>query len=408
MKAGDDERPGTIRPRRDHDTGPHGGGAAGTVDTLTCANVSHPGGGRMKLALVPSAVALVALAAVSTNTYAQRASIHRLPLERLDVMPPSARVQGEPGALTIQQRPCVAVPGPDVRRRIVDVAVQEWAFFGFSVVDETDPESWVRRRRPTLNGASNGASVDARRRLALERAEEAARVAASIAGYWAVTTEGPWIVGRQNDAWNASGGTTTRWVEPWSAAFISWVMCEAGLGEASRFQRAVAHHVYIDQAIRARDGRAPEAAFTAYDVGEAAIVPGDLLCAARRPGYRTLDERRSQMGSGARSHCDVVVKVDEERALLLAIGGNVRGTVGLKLLPAERRDGEPLRPMDRSGVPGARSTFAHLKLRADPIEASAFDSSPTIAALNCAGGIQDPDLRSASTLLSTEASAGPC
>ena len=85
---------------------------------------------------------------------------------------------------------------------------------------------------------------------------EAARVAASIAGYWAVTPEGSWIVARQNDRWNGEDGIAARWNAPWSAAFVSWVMCEAGLGTNARFQRAIAHHAYIDQAIRARDGRA--------------------------------------------------------------------------------------------------------------------------------------------------------
>ena len=166
---------------------------------------------------------------------------------------------------------------------------------------------------------------------------EAARVAASIAGYWAVTPEGSWIVARQNDRWNGPDGIAARWNAPWSAAFVSWVMCEAGLGATTQFQRAVAHHTYIDQAIRARDGRAPEAAFVAYDAGETAIAPGDLLCSSRRPAYRTIAERRRQMGVGARSHCDVVVQVDEARERILAIGGNVRGVVSLKPLPASAR-----------------------------------------------------------------------
>ena len=164
-------------------------------------------------------------------------------------------------------------------------------------------------------------------------------------------------------------------------------MCEAGLGATTQFQRAVAHHSYIDQAIRGRDGRAPEAAFVAYDVGETTIAPGDLLCSSRRPTYRTIDERRRQMGVGARSHCDVVVKVDEARARIHAIGGNVRGVVSLKQLPAVREAGKPLRPVTGSGE---RPMFAHLKLRAAPIDANALDTSPTIAP-GC--GVEIPDAR---------------
>ncbi|MGE3840633.1 MAG: DUF2272 domain-containing protein [Vicinamibacterales bacterium] len=179
---------------------------------------------------------------------------------------------------------------------------------------------------------------------------------------------------RQNAAWKGPLGTGIRWVAPWSAAFISWVMCEAGLGQTERFQRAIAHHAYIDQAIRARDGRAPEAAFVAYDVGESDISPGDLLCSSRRPAYKRLADRRRQLGVGARSHCDVVVEVDEARSRILAIGGNVRGTVSLKLLPAER-SATSLQVLDNDEE---RPVFAHLKLRAPAIEPAALQSSPSV------------------------------
>jgi hypothetical protein len=91
------------------------------------------------------------------------------------------------------------------------------------------------------------------------------------------------------------------------------------------------------------------------------------------------------MGTGARSHCDVVVKVDEAQNRILAIGGNVRGAVSLKLLPAIRQE-KGLAPMDLVTSQGVRRIFAHLKLRAEPIEATALDSSPTIEALACAAG----------------------
>jgi hypothetical protein len=158
-------------------------------------------------------------------------------------------------------------------------------------------------------------------------------------------------------------------------------MCEGGLGETSQFRRAIAHHVYIDQAIQARDSDAPQAAFEAYDVGEADVEPGDLLCTARRSAYRTLDERREHLGIGARTHCDIVVEVDESNERFLAIGGNVRGSVRLKLWPAFRHQAGPLQPEDQSMIPNGRAVFAHLKLRADPIEPDALENSPTIEAL---------------------------
>ena len=319
------------------------------------------------------AVGVLALVAAS-NVDARRAGFDRLPTTVFDVVPPSAHVRGAPGVMVVNPRPCRTLPTDETRRRLVNVAVQEWAFFGFRIVDQTD----VNYRAEFFNG---GGVPDGRRdgpRPSRLPADEAARVAPSIAGYWAVTPEGSWIVAKQNEWWNGEYGTAVRWNAPWSAAFISWVMCEAGLGATDQFKRAIAHHAYIDQAIRARDGRAPQAAFVAYDAGETAITPGDLLCSSRRPAYRTIAQRRSQPGVGARSHCDVVVKVDEARERILAIGGNVRGVVALKLLRATREAGKPLRLID---MEEARPIFAHLKLRADPIEPNALDASPTVRAL---------------------------
>jgi hypothetical protein len=352
--------------------------------------------------------ALAAALTVIAAADAQPTPLKRLPLQVLDVAPPTDRVRGEAGALTLLTRSCEAAPAADVRRRIVDIVVQEWAFFGFAVLDETDPANWVRPRRPPgAEPAPFALDEEALRELEV-RAAEAARVAPSIAGYWAATSDGAWIVERQNDSWKATGGLAARWVQPWSAAFISWVMCEAGFGVAQQFQRAIAHHTYIDQAIKARDGMAPGSVFTAYDIGEQPIVPGDMLCLARRPAYDTLAQRRAQMGVGARTHCDVVVKVDEARELVLTIGGNVRGTVGLKLLPAERVEGKPLRLIDRSAVRGARSMFVHLKLAADAIAPNAFDDTPTMAALAC-GGFAQPALEVAAVMTPTASAAtGSC
>ena len=359
----------------------------------------------MRILVLPLAAVLIALAA-APGTRAQQAGFERLAPDVFDVVPPSAHVRGAPGRMAVQALACRTLLIEDTRRRIVDVAAQEWGFFGFRVQDRTNVNDEVA----SGNGGENrgGSPPDARRggwRRSRLSAQEATRVAASIAGYWAVTPEGSWIVERQNDAWNGPRGTAARWNAPWSAAFVSWVMCEAGLGGTNQFRRAVAHHAYIDQAIRARDGRASQAAFTAYDAGETAIEPGDLLCSSRRPAYRTIAERRRQMGVGARTHCDVVVKVDEASERILAIGGNVRGTVSLKLLPAGREAGKPLRLM---GVGGdARPIFAHLKLRAGPIEANALDASPTIEAFGCVAGIGAPRLFAAG-VAAAAAVAGGC
>jgi hypothetical protein len=328
--------------------------------------------------------------AAATGVFARQAT-PRLPAAQLDVASPASRVTGEPGAMRATRAGCrpTAVVTPAIRQRLVDIAVQEWAFFGYAIVDQTIGESEDDPPPPPPGqGRSRGRG---RPRVS---PEEGARLAASIAGYWTTTPEGAWIIDRQNTAWRGEAGTAARWNSPWSAAFISWVMCEAGLGDDAVFTRAVAHHRYIDQAIRARDGASSRTAYVAFDGGEAAIAPGDLLCSGRRPAYRSLAERRRQMGQGASTHCDVVVQLDAERQRILAIGGNVRGTVGLKIIPAEwdaaRRRLRPFRPDDtRIGdnpYRGVRPIFAHLKLRAPEIGADALSASATMRAAVCGDG----------------------
>jgi hypothetical protein len=311
----------------------------------------------------------------------QQIAFPRLSPKVFDVVPPSDRVQGTIGRMTVKPAQCRSLPTADVRRRIVDVAVQEWAFFGFTIVDPSAEEDDYRFDPPE-------AFDD--RRFGWLSPEDSARVASSIAGYWAATAAGNGIVSQQNGAWRGPDGVGARWVAPWSAAFLSWVMCEGGLGAPTQFQRAIAHHVYIDQALRARDGNAPGAAFAAYDPGEQLIEPGDLLCTSRRPVYRKLEDRRRQMGEGARTHCDIVVQVDDARMRIFAIGGNVRRSVSMKLLPVVRDRNQRLRPVNQTTARGPRPFFAHLKLRATSIEANAFDNSQTIRALACAKEFQQP------------------
>lgn len=309
---------------------------------------------------------------LASDIIAQPAGIpfERLPPEQLAVTAPSARVTGEPGRMRIVAAgECPASPDAALRRRIVDITVQEWGYFGFNVVDQTadDGEDW---------GPPGGFW----RRFSWLEPAEAARVAHSIAGYWAATPDGSWILSRQNAVWSGPQGIGARWQDPWSAAFISWVMCESGLGSVDRFRRHIAHHAYIDQAIEARDAPEPVAAFVAYDVGERSVGPGDMVCRVRRSAYRSIADRRPAIGDGVRSHCDIVVAVEADRGRILAIGGNVQGKVSLKLLPArfDRFEGEPV---PTSIGQGRWAVFAHLKLRAPDIEANALASTPTLRAL---------------------------
>lgn len=303
------------------------------------------------------------LCVINPATLAQsNESTERLPRTILDVRAPAERVQGSPGNIRIIDRSCRPLPMDQLRRRIVDTAVQEWAYFGYST--DTQP----REIAPSEPGP--------RRPFVYPRMTpgEGARLASSIAGYWAATPNSDWIVQRQNAAWDEAG-TGARWRDAWSAAFISWVMCEGGLASQAQFKRAIAHHSYIDQAILASDTQDPIAAYRAYPIGAVTIVPGDLLCRGSRPAYRSIAERRAQLGVGARTHCDIVVSVDELQEEITVIGGNVRATVRMKIMPATRDPELPLRPIADNG----RALFAHLQLQAPTIEANALDNSPSLA-----------------------------
>lgn len=324
-------------------------------------------------------VAVAVLAAVVPGV-AHAQSLERLPRAVFDVIPPEARVEGRRGDVRVVQRACRVGPTEWAGRRIVDIAVQEWAAFGFQTVDARVIET---RRLPDgiVPDAVNPLRVEPRQgRVTLRagRRETSRAVDAAIAGYWSATADGPRIIGRQNPHWSGEGEIA--WVQPWSAAFISWVMCEAGLGDMDQFARHISHRVYIDQAIAARDGQAPATAYVAHDPGEAPIAPGDLVCNARGGArYRSLDDRRADAGAFATTHCDIVVRVGEDR--INVIGGNVDDGVTLTVLPLTREGAAHPRPVSADDIEGARTVFAHLKLRAEPLEPDAMDRSPTLRAL---------------------------
>ena len=114
----------------------------------------------------------------------------------------------------------------------------------------------------------------------------------------------------------------------WSAAFISWVMQEAGAGD--EFIYSALHADYINQAI---EDRGSEAAFIAHPINEYSLQPGDLI-GANRPdsdgsdGSDVIVSYDDAVDTGVySSHVDIVVAIRPGE--IDVIGGNVSGSVTL-------------------------------------------------------------------------------
>jgi hypothetical protein len=137
---------------------------------------------------------------------------------------------------------------------------------------------------------------------------------------------------RVNQYWRAAympGLTGRDCRQPWSAAFISWVMNAAGVSD-ELFPPAQAHWIYLSHFIaRARHA---EPIFVPRTISEYSPRPGDLICAAREPGISSYVSAPPSpyLLENAKLHCDIVV--DKDGQTLYAIGGNVRNSVSKSVM----------------------------------------------------------------------------
>jgi hypothetical protein len=129
-----------------------------------------------------------------------------------------------------------------------------------------------------------------------------------------------WLTVRSRDAANDAIARGL----PWSAAFVSWVIREAGAGDA--FSYSGLHTAYVAAAKRSRL-RNDAAKFWAYDITEAKPEVGDIVCRNREQNgvcsgttYANVDD-----GQERATHCDIVVAIDSRR--VTCIGGNLSDSV---------------------------------------------------------------------------------
>lgn len=120
---------------------------------------------------------------------------------------------------------------------------------------------------------------------------------------------------------------------PWSAAFISWVMTRASVPGFTRSPR------HIDYIRAAYQNNGP---YRMADPAQEKPAPGDLLCYLRdRRETLSYSGLVQSLGSGAvghwKSHCEVVIAANMggDRTLYL-IGGNVMNTVAMRKLGLDR------------------------------------------------------------------------
>jgi hypothetical protein len=112
--------------------------------------------------------------------------------------------------------------------------------------------------------------------------------------------------------------------QPWSAAFISFVVRRAGY---EGFMFSPAHARYIRDAKAKRLAGVANAPFWLFRLGEHRPQLGDLICAHRQGGV-SFD---SLPAGGFLSHCDVVVEVREQEREVRVLGGNVAQSVSLSM-----------------------------------------------------------------------------
>jgi hypothetical protein len=124
----------------------------------------------------------------------------------------------------------------------------------------------------------------------------------------------------------AAGGRSTVWgCQPWSAAFVSFVLRATGI-DAAEFPPAAAHWQYVDALILQAERWGARATFLPHEPDEYAPVPGDIVCfdRSRRP-IASLAARRAELGTGRPTHCDIVAEALPGEVLV--IGGNVAQAV---------------------------------------------------------------------------------
>lgn len=110
---------------------------------------------------------------------------------------------------------------------------------------------------------------------------------------------------------------------PWSAAFISFVVKDAGAG--NHFRYSPQHSVYISKAIRDAKNKSA-VAYWCLRLNECKPKVGDIVCWTRQHGI----DYDNQHGGDYAGHCDIVVEAGVGQVKV--IGGNIGQSVSERVL----------------------------------------------------------------------------
>jgi len=131
------------------------------------------------------------------------------------------------------------------------------------------------------------------------------------------------FAGRVGDYWSSIGMGHLDGLDrdtPWSAAFISYVVRQAGAAYDG-FSFAAAHARYINASIRARQAR-QNSPFWGFRLHEHKPAIGDMVCRWRA---NRIDFDHAAGTKWFKSHCDIVCGI--EANAVFTIGGNVSHSV---------------------------------------------------------------------------------
>ncbi|ONG49722.1 hypothetical protein BKE38_20395 [Pseudoroseomonas deserti] len=204
---------------------------------------------------------------------------------------------------------------PSARERMLRIAEAEWRDWGGITVDLRTP----RASRP-----SRGPGPES-------NLENFPRVLA----YWRAVEDGGAIARNRRLYGMALGGAPAAlWGEPaWSAAFISYVLRNAGVDQRE-FPGSAAHAFYIDGMLADAAAFPATAPFIPHDWDSYPPQVGDLVCADRSDRHLAHWQlRRAETGQFRPMHCDIVVQAGPGE--VAAIGGNIADAVTLSRFAAD-------------------------------------------------------------------------